>query len=242
MIDGTGLFLKFTGILTLLALFPLAPESVRADSVSLYAFYPSEVRPRSLEEQLARHCPDIRITAFAKVKEFTRSLNRNPPDAILSLPPVIERSGGYSSVIQGSRQNATDQAYYLVSRPPPLAQSDVPSVELGVVDLLGRRAMEEFVEDTLETEVRIKRVTKLEDVLPLLTFRYVKAVFVSDQDFQILNRRSQQPLVATPVDIRLGLLTVAMRDAKHSQIIRQCFQRLDSDTNALLGVDEWRSL
>lgn len=215
----------------------LLPQTTAA--FTLYVFYPSEVRPKSLEGHLARHCEGIQVTAFAQVEEFNRSLERSPPDAILSLPPVIEQSPGYSSVVQGSRRGSTVEEYYLVSRPPPLEKAALASVDVGVVDLLGRRAMQSFINEKLATEVRIKRVTKLEDILPLLTFRHVEAVFVSSKDYDILKQRTTQPLVATPADIRLGLIGVAVKDTRNSSVLAECFERLDPATNALLGVDRW---
>ncbi|WP_146066782.1 hypothetical protein [Candidatus Venteria ishoeyi] len=206
---------------------------------SLYVFYPSDIRPKNLEIRLSRHCQNMQITAFSKVRDFKRSLKKKPPDSILTLPALIKQISGYSLTIQGSHKGATDEAYLLVSRPPPVDKGALPSLEVGVVDLLGRRPMQMLINRLLGVKVRIKRVTKVEDILPLLTFRYVKAVFISQKDYQFLKRRSQQPLVSIPTRVRLRLPGVALRDKKLHKEVSECFRKLDSGSNALLGVDKW---
>ena len=45
-----------------------APHS--AGKESLYIFLPTEVRPKVLQDKLSQACPNLKITAFGRIKDF----------------------------------------------------------------------------------------------------------------------------------------------------------------------------
>jgi len=206
---------------------------------SLYVFYPTDIRPNKMEKHIGQHCPEIKSTVFGKIKDFEEQTERVPPDAILSYAPVIKKNQQYSSVVHGLKQGRSDENYVLVSIKKPVDINNLSSLKIGVLDILGRKAMKSFVNKTLGTRVKITRVTKTEDILNLLTFDLVDALFVSQQRYNKFLTQSQLNLVATKLDISIDLAILAVKNDNSKELFLNCFNRLGKKTNTLLGVDQW---
>jgi len=99
--------------------------------------------------------------------------------------------------------------------------------------------MKSFMNKTLGTKVKISRVTKTEDILNLLTFGLVDALFVSQQRYNKFLTQSQLNLVATKLDIKIDLAILAIKNDGSKELFTNCFKRLGKQTNTLLGVDQW---
>ena len=206
---------------------------------SLYVFYPTDIRPKKMEHHINQHCPEIDITVFGKIKDFEEQTQRFSPDAILSYSPVIKKNLNYSSLIQGFKQGKTEESYVLVSLEKAIDIKQLSLLKIGVLDILGRKSMKSFVNKKLGTKVKISRVTKTEDILNLLTFGLVDAVFISQQRFEKFRIQSQQPLVATQLDVKMNLAILAVKNNESKNLFLNCFNRLGKQTNSLLGVDQW---
>lgn len=207
----------------------------------LYVFYPTDIRPKKMEKHISKHCPEIKTTVFGKIKDFEEQTRRAPPDAILSYVPVISKSKHFTnSHILGVKNGSVKEKYVLVSMDKAIEQASLGTQKIGVLDFLGRRPMKAFVNKTLGAKVKLSRVTKTEDILNLLTFGFVNAIFVSQQRYEKYLKESKLPLVATDFNIHLDLIALAVRQSESKEEFLSCVNRLDSNTNALLGVDQWQ--
>ena len=77
---------SFLATVLLLSLFANACMAAR-----LYIFYPTDIRPKSLQEKINQSCTNINTVAFGRVVDFYRQVNQVPPNAIISLRPVVHR-------------------------------------------------------------------------------------------------------------------------------------------------------
>jgi len=205
----------------------------------LYVFYPTDIRPNKMAKHISEYCPEIDITVFGKIKDFKDQVLRLPPDAILSYAPVINKNQQYSSIVRGFKQGQSHEDYVLVSRDKSVDINKLDSIKIGVLDILGRKAMKSFMNKTLGTKVRITRVTKTEDILNLLSFGLVDAIFISEQRYNKFLTQTQLPLVATKLDIKMDLAVLAVRNDQSTGLYANCVNQLGKQTNALLGVDQW---
>lgn len=212
------------------------------DPASLYVFVPTEVRANAMQEDIGNVCPNINITVFGRSKDFRQQITESPPDAILTLLPVIERSADYKTILKGARGDATEEDYVIVSVDTPLNIADLNEKRLGVIDLLGRKPMNEFIDQLLQTTVKTKRVTKVEDLLPLLTFKAVDGLFISDSLYQSLKEKSNLNLVATSLNIKVGLVSAALNTEDSKEKIVSCIEEFSHSLNSVLGVEQWRGL
>ncbi len=227
-------FILFNLFFTLLVTLQAIAASNR-----LYVFYPTDIRPKKMEKHISEYCPEIDTTVFGKIRDFKDQMHRLPPDAILSYAPVIKKNHQYTSLVQGFKQGLSHENYVLVSIGKAVNINQLSSIKIGVLDILGRKPMAAFVSKTLKTPVKISRVTKTEDMLNLLTFNIVDAIFISQRRFEQLRGQSKQPLVATKLNLKMNLAILAVKNEKSKKLFLACFNRLGQKTNDLLGVDQW---
>ena len=209
---------------------------------SLYVFVPTEMRANKLEQKIDAYCDNVDVTVFGRAKDFHKKLKSQPPSAILSLRPVIEQNQIFDKAMMGLKNGSQEETYLLVSIGEPIQQSELPNTKLGVVDLLGRKPMRQFVEGALNSPVKLKRVTKLEDLLPLITFGAVDAILVSESQFVDLQSRSNLQLVASDIQFKIGLASAALTSSFSKSQLRDCLLAFDKNLNSTLGVDKWQTL
>lgn len=209
---------------------------------NLFVFVPTNVRAKAMQQNISTICPGITVTVFARSKDFRKQVKKSPPDAILSLLPVINRNNPFETVMRGMQKGDSEEEYILVSVDEPLEMSKVNKKKIGVVDLLGRKPMGEFISRLFQADVKIKRVTKPEDLLPLLTFGSVDGIFISERDYINLKKSSKLNLVYTRLNIKVGLVSAALAETGTKQNIVECLNRFDSELNTTLGVDQWHLL
>lgn len=207
----------------------------------LYVFHPSLVRPLALQDALARRCPGLSITVFGRLADFHAKVAADGPDAILALPPVLKQYEGYQPRLQGTRKGQASEAYVLLSLDKAVDPSKLDGVSIGVVGLLERKPMADFVQELLKGAPRLDRVTKVEDLLPLLTFRTVAAVLVSESMAEEFRKKSQANLVVTRLEAKVGLLSLAMRKGGTTEEqLSGAVKGLQGAELELLGVDAWK--
>ncbi len=211
-----------------------------SQSNSLYIFVPSETRATVIEDQIKSLCNGLDVTAFGRAKDFTSQLELAPPSAVLTLLPVIERSGKFKSVLKGVKDGLTEEDYVIVSIDEAIDLSSIEGIKIGVVDLMGRKPMTEFVGQLLQSDVRLKRVSKVEDLLPLLSFGTADALFISESTYENILSKSQLNLVATRVNVKIGLVSAAIEENSGHEDVAVCVQKFTSDLNSVLGVDSWQ--
>ena len=209
---------------------------------NLYVFVPTDVRAKVMQQDISTICPNVGVTVFGRGKDFRKQVKKSPPDAILSLLPVIDRSGNFETVMRGVQNGLTEESYVLVSVDKALDLGQIQTNKIGVVDLLGRKPMGEFVSQLFQADIKLKRVTKQEDLLPLLTFGSVDGIFVSERLFRQIKNRSNLNLVSTSLDIKVGLVSAALAGAEAKEKIVNCLKKFNAKLNGTLGVDKWRIL
>jgi hypothetical protein len=210
-----------------------------AQAAELYVFVPANIRATVLERSLRESCPAIKITVFGRVKDFMNQVKTNHPIGILTLRPTMEQNIDYKLLVQGIRQGKTEEPYVFVSVGKEIDINNLTKLQVGVLDILGRKPMSKFMAKILKQEVKIRRVTKQEDLLSLLSFSAVDAIFVSQSLYEELTERTQLELIATPIDIRIGLASMASSRGKNQKALIDCIVKFDKKTNAALGVEKW---
>ena len=226
--------------ITLLLIGMLVSAGLAAES--LYVFIPTEVRANKLQQKIGSYCSGVDVTVFGRAKDFHNKVKAVPPTAILSLLPVVKHTSLFNTAIMGLRDGLSSEGYVLVSVNKPIRVDNLNNKKIGVVDLLGRKPMRSYIEQLLNAQVKLKRVTKVEDLLPLITFESVDALFTSRSIYNKLQSKSKLKLVATPLDIKIGLASAALSDDIIRDRLKECVFAFDKNLNSTLGVDQWRTL
>jgi hypothetical protein len=176
----------------------------------------------------------IVVTAVGRVADFNRELSLSP-DAVLTLPRVLEEHG-LPVKLQGLHGGSSVEPYLLVGvdRPPRL--DNVKKV--GVLDFLGHKGMKAFVAELIGPLPSVQRVTKFEDLLPLLQLGMADAIVLPQRLLGALALRSELKLEATEL-AQLPLPAVTSVSARGDAVFG-AIRALSKSLANEMGVDGWR--
>ena len=90
---------------------------------------------------------------------------------------------GYTTKLSGIKNNEKDEPYILLSVEKMIEPSALEGMTMGAVDYFGRKGMDSLLKKFFTPPPKVKRVTKLEDLLPLISFGMVNAILIcQDQE------------------------------------------------------------
>lgn len=232
------------------------PGITQAGGVKVFVFYPSLARPLAIQDELTRKCPGLDITVFGRLADLQALVGREHPQAILAQNDVLRQFPEYQPRLQGIRNGAATEDFVLLSIDKPFDLSKVTGASIGVVGMLDRKEMDGFVAGLVAGAPRVNRVTKVEDLLPLLIFQSVGAVLVSEANMREFRKKSQARLMDVKLDKgKVGLIAAGILSADEprgapagaegakatdERQILMALMALDAGTMALLGVDGWK--
>jgi hypothetical protein len=232
-------FLLCAGVGVLIALVSTRALSAE-ERPRLVVYLHTSIRARALESALQNELPAVDVLVVSRHRDFARELAQRP-DAALALQPVL-RDQGWNSELSGTRSGEDTEPYVLLSIGTGVDAARSSQLVLGAVDLMGRERTSAFVAGLLDSPAipSIKYVIKTEDLLPLLQFRSVDAVVLSDHEANRIKRISKLDLRITPLSKRVGLPAVVFTTARGRSVIKPGIQALTPDTLSKLGVEAWR--
>lgn len=193
------------------------------------------LKQRAFQNELQAALPQLAVTAVGRLADFERGL-RDGQDAVLSLPLLLAQHG-LTPRLQGRRAGAAEERYSLVgtsAAPDPIRVSAV-----GALDLLGREATTSFVHGLLGTRPKVERVTKIEDLLPLLQMQRVDAILLPSRQVPELQAASRLTLAQRELGGLVKLPAVAVVGSQGADALAQV-TKLPLKVSRMLGVDEWR--
>jgi hypothetical protein len=225
------------------AILCLAYLGSAAAGAKVFVFYPSLARPLAIQDALAKKCPELDITVFGRLTDLQALVEREHPQAILAQADVLKQFPAYQPKLQGTRKGSATEDFVLLSIDKPFDMAKLSSSSIGVVGLLDRKEMDGFVAGLVSGAPRLNRVTKVEDLLPLLIFQSVSAVLVSEANMREFRKKSQANLVEVKLEkAKVGLVAAGVMEgsADAAKKILPSLQTLDANTLAMLGVDAWK--
>jgi hypothetical protein len=205
----------------------------------LHVFLQLDAKSSVVEKTLQARLPGLGVTVFGRFRDFDDASTNNKPDAVLSIGPVLEARGTKPS-LQGTRGGKPTEAYVLASVGQPL-NGALTGKTIGAVDLLSRDGTQSFITGLLKaTDVKIKRVAKVEDLLPLLEFSAADAIVLPSSMLAKFMERTRLPIKTRDLPgAQVGLPAVAVLNPAVRDQVVSAFQKLDGPTKKLLGIDDW---
>ena len=177
---------------------------------AVFVFLQVDVKSSALEQALQKELPGLTVTVFGRLRDFQDAVATKNPDGIVAIAPLLELAQ-VKPTLQGVRGGKEWEPYMLVmsagagggddnSRKLSLAGKTV-----GIVDLLGRDGTQAFAATALGTsDVKVKRVAKIEDLLPLLEFSAADAVLIPSSAVKRFTERTR--------------LTMTVRDLPNARV------------------------
>jgi hypothetical protein len=211
----------------------------RAEGPTVYVFAVLDLRPHVLEKMLEAAMPGVDVTVFGRVGDFSRALVDAPPDAALALAPVLT-TFGLRPELQGTLAGSPLEDYLVLSE-EELQPSQLGSLAIGCIDLVGRKKLPAFVASVLalSNEPEVTRVTKVEDLLQLLQFQRVRAILVGQRFLPELQARTKMKFNVLRVP-SAKVLRMAMAFPGNRRAVEGPLRSLPKDLIERLGVDAWQ--
>jgi hypothetical protein len=213
----------------------LANRVLQAAAPRLLVFVHVAVKQRALQSELQSHLPGIDVTAVGRVGDFDRALKEGA-DAALTLSMVLS-AHGLSPKLYGHRKGSKEEPYSLVA--PDAAPDPARVATVGALDVLGRDGTTTFVHNLLGARPKVERVTKVEDLLPLLQMQRADAILLPTRLYSDLRGASRLKLAQRELSGKVGLPAVAIVGSAGAQVVAAIAKMSASECKAL-GVEEWR--
>jgi len=205
----------------------------------VFVFLQLDVKSSALEQALQKQLPGLALTVFGRFRDYQDAVATKNPDAVVAITPLLDLDHT-KATLQGVRGGKEWEPYLLVTTAAG-APASWAGKTVGIVDLLGRDGTQAFAANAVgSTEVKVKRVAKIEDLLPLLEFSAADAVLVPSSAVKRFTERTRLPLTVRDLpNARVGLPAVAVRNEKTRSAVVQAIQKLDAETRSLIGIETW---
>lgn len=216
-----------------LSLLMLSSARALADSPAVYIFVHTTAKPAAIEKAFEAQLSDVDVTAFGRIKDLRDALKDKPPAAVIARPQVL-KALGLKVNLHGAGKTGREEPLVLVSTAP---LADLSAINVGTIDLLGRKETAAFVGVALKLggPPKTTPVAKIDDIMPLLQFKMADAVLVPASSFAEIKASTALTLVTKDSGATIGLPAVAIVDASLKPKIAALPAKLLAD----LGVSSW---
>jgi hypothetical protein len=212
-----------------------------AQDATLYVFYPSVIRPQILQKKISDDLPGVAVTVFGRYVDFAEQVKKSPPDAMLTKPDVIAQFNEFGIMLAGYKNGSSEEPYFLVSTQKEPLPEDIALMNVGTLDFLGRSGMDSLMQRIFPSPPKLKRVTKIEDLLPLLTFGMAEAVFVSERHADYLKKSSNMHFIRKVVPHgEIGIVSLAARKNAPAKKIAFLIRKNPLETSSMFDVEGWK--
>lgn len=223
------------GSVAAVAAVVLLDRTARAASGKLLVFLHVALKQRAFQAELESALPELEVTAVGRPADFERGLT-DAPDAVLTLPLVLA-SRGLKPALQGLSLGASTEKYSLVGADAAPNPATLDAV--GALDVLGREGTTSFVHGLLGSKPKVERVTKVEDLLPLLQMQRVSAVLMPARLYPDFKAASRLSLVSHDLPTPVGLPAATALTPGGKDILARLGKLAPSHLKPL-GIDGWR--
>jgi len=233
---------KFTGMRNKIIFLLLLTLSTAFAQKNLYIFYPSIVRPQTIQDKVQKVFQGTTVTVFGRYNDFSAKIESEPPDMIITKPTLIKQLSSYTPVLNGYRNGKSEDSYVLLSINQPVDLKSITSETLiGTIDIMGRNGMNTFVSQFFQTTPKLKRVTKMEDLLPLLTFNMTVAILVQEPAVTYFKATSNLKFNITPLpETKDGIVALGVKSGVNSDKIVATLKSVDKEICSFFEVDIWK--
>jgi hypothetical protein len=217
------------------------PGVVAADK--LFVFFITDQRPLDIQKKLQQQYAGTEVVVFRRYIDFAEKLATDSPDVIITLPRLIKQMPGYTLRLQGLRNGSDRESYVFVSNDPRFTPGTITSeTVIGVIDFLGRAGMKSLLGSIFPAQPVAQRVSRLEDLMPLITYDMAQAIILLKTDLPIVTQKTAMKLVVTPLPAASeGNIAVAVsKELKTTPSVVEKLRSLDKELAQLLEVDSWK--
>lgn len=217
-----------------------ALEAAAQDKPKLYVYLHTSTKPHALQNKLSRKMPEVEVTVFGRIKDLEKNIKETPPDAVLALRPVLDAISLKATMQGMDHQSQDTEVYVIMSAQGTVTPDQLQEKVVGTIDLLGRKRTSKFISVMLQSpgKIKLRRVKKNEDLLPLLQLESADVILLPERIVPEIKSRSELRLEISKIPgARAGLPAVAVLN--NAGPIESSLKGLDGSTLQLLGLSKW---
>lgn len=217
--------------------------SIVSGNEKLYVFYPSTFDFQSMQNKMADALPGINTTVFSRYDEFASKMKTEPPEAVITKPILIqEQFIDYELILNGERNGKTEGSYVLLSIDTSFTFESINNeTSIGIVDFLGRTGMKTFVKNNFSIEPKLKRVSKVGDLLPFLTLDVASGIMIENVFVEYFKSTSQLQFIVIPLPERnTGIIAFAIKKGKEADKTLSSLKQNKKSICELFCIQQWK--
>ena len=130
----------------------------------------------------------LQITVFGQFREFS-SANKSKAKYVIVPSSWVKFNPDYKAVYQLGKNGKTNEKLMILATKPEWTIDKIGSGKVGIVDELGRKDTKSYVLDIAGKFKLIKRVTKPEDLMPLLVLENADYIIIRSDNYEILKKK-----------------------------------------------------
>lgn len=210
---------------------------------NLYVFYPTISNPEIIKDLLEKHVKSTDVLVFGKHDDFITRVKADQPDAIITKTVLIfDQLGDYEVLLNGQRNGKAETRYVILSISKPLnIESINSSTVIGIVNFLGRTGIESFSKQFFPTAPRLKRVSKVGDLLPLLSLNIAAGILIEDVFVDYFKTTSQLNFFVTPLPVLInGTVGFAVKKERKADKVVNILKKNDKEICDLFHIQQWK--
>ncbi len=208
----------------------------------VYVFYPSVARPQAIQDKIQSSAQGVEVTVYGRYNDFTAKMEMEPAQMIITKPALINKYDDYEVKIKGTRAGKTEESYVLLSINNRVDIATLtPETVIGTIDIFGRNGMNDFAKQFFTKVPKLKRVIKMEDLLPLLTFNMAAAILVQEPAVQYFESTSNLKFTITKLsETKDGIVALAVKSGGKADKIATVLKSADKELCSFFEVDLWK--
>lgn len=154
--------------------------------VYLTSTIPVKEREKSLKSDAA--LSGMQVTVFGQFREFD-SANKSKAKYLIVPSSFVKYNPEYKAVYQFGKDGQTNTKLMILATKPEWTKEKFASGKVGIVDELGRKDTKTYVADIAGKFKLIKRVTKPDDLMPLLVLENADFIIIRSDNYEILKKK-----------------------------------------------------
>lgn len=209
----------------------------------IFVFFPSNINSQSMQNTMSDLIKGVSITVFGRYNDFISRTKSESPDAVITKTMLIqEQLENYEILLNGERKGKTIENYVILSTEEQFSVESVNSETIiGVLDIMGRTGMNTFSKLFFPVQPKLKRVSKLEDLLSLLSFDMIAGIMVEDVFADYFRATSQLQFNITPLkNANTGIVVLAVKKGGNAEKTIHYLKNNEKKICDLFLIEKWK--
>lgn len=209
----------------------------------LYIFYPSTFDYQMMQNRMDTAIPGVSITVFSRYDDFALKMKAEPPEAIITKPILIqEQFNDYEVILNGIRSGKTEDSYVVLSIDSNFTIKSITSESIiGIIDIMGRMGMKTFVNRQFSIEPKIKRVSRIGDLLPFLSLDIAAGIMIESVFIDYFKSTSQAQFTEIPLpESTTGVVAFAIKKGMQADKSLNTLKLNKKSICELFYIQQWK--